>query len=278
MKFYGKVLTLSACLWECSAFMTPKASSPALIGSQRTQTNMYTKENADMLPIDALWEDASSITVQGSTLRTCSLPVSVDKAQLLLKSEGRPLKSQVDLYHGPDYIPWNCAVYTEDGKKRPINLIVPSPLSGNTVAMQNTGFIEFPFSACAKVDSSSPRLENFYKKLSTEGTSKHVQGGAVNTTPFDQSVDSVQILLKTDGRHLKARIELLQGPNNLKQSFEVYSSNGYKRPFMAVIETPKDGNVIRIVNTAPLEYPLEATVEPYIVGSSSDDEGMTWAG
>jgi len=199
----------------------------------------------------------AGIFVQGGSLKTWSYrsPL-VEQVQVVLSTEGRPLDADIELWQGPDNTPVKMRVYVENGQLRPFSAVIETPRGPNTVAIRNIGQIEFPLTAnviADDVDAPSPEA------LSSGVT---VQGGALRTYPFEGQVDSVQVLLKTDGRPLKARIELLQGPNNNKQVIELYTEDGLDRPFFCILETPGSGNVVRIVNTSPVEFPMTAAVVP----------------
>ena len=155
--------------------------------------------------------------------------------------------------------PCKTRVDVANGQLRPFSAVGETPRVPNTVAIRNIGQIEFPFAAnVVAEDVDAPSAEC----LSTRMT---IQGGALRTYPFDPTVDSVQVLLKTDGRPLNARIELLQGPNNNKQVIELYTEDGLDRPFFCILETPGSGNVVRVVNTAPVEFPMTAGVVPHSI-------------
>jgi hypothetical protein len=92
-----------------------------------------------------------------------------------------------------------------------------------------------------------------------------VQGGALRTYPFDPTVDSVEVLINTDGRPLNASTPRPHGPNNNKQVIELYTEDGCDRPFFCFLPTPGSGNVVRVVNTSPVEFPMYASVVPYTI-------------
>jgi hypothetical protein len=73
----------------------------------------------------------------------------------------------------------------------------------------------------------------------------------------------VQVLLKTDERNMKAKIELTQGPNQTKQVIELYASSGYKNPFYTIIQTPGSISTIRIINQNTVEFPFDCWCLPY---------------
>ena len=204
--------------------------------------------------------DVASVLVQGGSLRTWSYrSPAVEQVQVVLSTEGRPLDADIELWHGPDNTPCKMRVYVENGQLRPFSAVIETPRGPNTVAIRNIGQVEFPLAANVVADSVDNPSEECIASSTT------IQGGALRTYPFDPSVDSVQVLLKTDGRPLNARIELLQGPNNNKQVIELYTEDGLDRPFFCFLVTPGSGNVVRIVNTAPVEFPMTAGVVPHSI-------------
>ena len=159
----------------------------------------------------------STILVQGGSLRTWSYrSPAVEQVQVVLGTEGRPLDADIELWHGPDNTPVKMRVYCENGQLRPFNAVIETPRGPNTVAIRNIGQIEFPIAA--EVIAENVALPS----SDAQSFATTVQGGALRTYPFDPTVDSVEVLIKTDGRPLNARIELLQGPNNNKQVLSGY--------------------------------------------------------
>ncbi|KAL7550201.1 hypothetical protein ACHAWF_013439 [Thalassiosira exigua] len=220
-----------------------------------------------------IWDSSSPVIVQGGSLRTWSFSnPRIDAVQVLLKSQGRPIDADVELWQGPDNAPHKMRVYLEDGALRTFSAVVGTPRGPNTVSVRNIGQLEFPLDAIVRPDIADGLAVSI---ASVARRSEIIQGGSVRTYPFNPSVDSVALILKTDGRPLNARIELLQGPNNNKQVVELYTEDGLERPFFAIIETPGAGNVVRIVNSAPLEFPLYASVDVYMTSEFDprSDEG-----
>merc|ERR1711934_874837 len=82
-----------------------------------------------------------------------------------------------------------------------------------------------------------------------------VDGGALRSFPVDTSTKKLEVVLNTDGRQLNARVELLNAPNNPKQTFEIFTNNGELNCLTMCFKCPDAGNTFRVVNLAPVEFP-----------------------
>jgi hypothetical protein len=125
------------------------------------------------------------------------------------------------------------------------------------VAVYNTGSLDFPFTATV----AHTGMDKAYYSLK-DITPEHVQGGRITSYTFGPEVEAVQILLTSKVNNLKAKIELTQGPNQVKQIVEIYSST-YKNPLYLVMQTPGANNAIRVINEHTVEFPFDAWVLPY---------------
>jgi hypothetical protein len=226
---------------------------------------------AHKAPAAVISDMTEAAPVQGGSLKTWSFRnPGLERIHVALKTGGRPLNAELNLWRGPDDVPFKMRVYCENGFERPFSAVIETPHGPNTVSVKNSGQLEFPMAAHVVGEEDdiiaaslpSAKSSNFEDKAMT------VHGGALKTFVFDASVESVQVLLRTDGLPINATIELLQGPTNSKQSVHVYSEEGSSRPLYMVVETPGNGNVVRIVNAAPIEFPLIASVEPYSIGQA----------
>lgn len=221
---------------------------------------------------------SSSVIVQGDSLKTWGINgVATEKVYIRLTTEGRPLDATVELWQGPDNTPQKLRIYNEDGSVRPFSCVMMTPRGPNTLAVRNTGPMEFPMGVAVST-AQVGAYDDLMKSSDNGEAPRVVQGGALRTYPFDSFVESVQVMLKNDGRPMNARVELMQGPNNNKQVIEIFSEDADARPFFAVIETPGSGNVIRVVNTSPVEFPLTASVEAYIVSDNMGNDDVVLGG
>ena len=102
---------------------------------------------------DASTQGASH-TVQGGSLRTYGR----DHDQYALKDEhlhysirsnsNRPIQADLEVWQSPDYAPQTLKAYSQDGTTHPWNVSFQSPNNaGNTMAVRNTGPLEFPLQA-----------------------------------------------------------------------------------------------------------------------------------
>merc|ERR1719310_556859 len=163
--------------------------------------------------------------VEGKTRKTWKFSdLSKDRVQVAIESEGRPVHADVQLWLGPDWTPCLMKAYTEDGRLRPIQTIIGTRNKEAMIEVRNNGEYEFPLLAASNYAKGAMALLPRELPELTSGT--RVDGGALRSFPIDSSSEKLEVIIKTDGKQLHARVELLNAPNNPKQTFEIFTNNG----------------------------------------------------
>jgi len=192
--------------------------------------------------------------VEGNTRKTWSFNnLAKDRVQVALTSEGRPVNADIQLWLGPDWTPFSLKAYSEDGKLRPIQTLVGTRNKAAMIEVRNVGEYEFPFNAASNYAKGAMAL--LPQEIPATSTPVRVDGGALRSFPLDPECEQLEVVLNTDGKQLNARVELLNAPNNPKQTFEVFTNNGELNSLCVCFNTIDPGNTVRIVNLAPVEFP-----------------------
>jgi hypothetical protein len=94
----------------------------------------------DLKGIQRIWDTSAQTRVQGGSLRTWSFAnPNIERVHVLMKTDGRPLDADIDLWQGPDNTPHRMRVYVEDGALRTFSAFIDTPGTPNTIAVRNIG-------------------------------------------------------------------------------------------------------------------------------------------
>jgi hypothetical protein len=262
MKFTG-VLSLFTLAATASAFtVTPsKTVSTTLSATGAGRSPGVLSKTAD-------WElnkISPVIRIEGETRHTFDFEDhSKEVVQISMHSpNGRPINAEVSLWIGPDWTPVSIKAHSEDGTTYPIQTLIGTRNKSANVEIKNTGIQSFPVNAACSY-AIAP-LADAREEIKS-GHGQYIEGGAIEMEPIPAGVNQLQVLLTTDGKQLHAMIELLNGPNNVKASYEVFTNNGQLNSLFVVFDTPSEGCAFRVKNLAPLEFPLMLYSKPSKTG------------
>jgi len=201
------------------------------------------------------------VRIEGQSRHTYSMQdASKEVVQIAMKSpNGRPVDADVELWIGPDWTPVKVNCHSENASEYSIQTLLGTRNQPSNVEIFNNGNHAYPIDAACSY--ALPALaEQRMSIKEEEGT--YLEGGAIKMAPIPSNVEEAQVLIETEGKQLNAMIEMLNGPNNVKVNYEIFTNNGQLNSLFVVFETPADGNAIRIRNLAPMEFPCKFYIKP----------------
>jgi hypothetical protein len=214
----------------------------------------------------------------GKTIRTYKMPPGTLRAQYMLRTNGRPLKAKVEVFIGPARTTHTCNVDSMNGKESPVRGTIQfkkdvDPMLRITTTGPSTFPVEVGLTVPSPVRSeelAAITTETFdtapVKMLSQGGTAPNDNVGSVRSFEVPADVDAVQLVTwsrDVGKKSLKARVEVLKGPNSQRQTIYL-QCGGSTQPWHGVIETPGAGWIIRVRNLKYIEDGhFEVAMSPY---------------
>ncbi|KAL3942670.1 MAG: hypothetical protein SGBAC_003189 [Bacillariaceae sp.] len=258
----------------------PQAPGPAG-GLSRPPNMVDDLDSSELVAMDMFPVFPSLETIQGGkTIRTYKMPLWADKAQMLFTTDGRPMKAEANLWLGPLRVVHTMKIDMENGAKTPYQATITFKKFGQVLKVSTSDSLEFPMLAGVYVPNPERAKELQGNTIdvfdnATPNEKKRIQGGstlggggAVRYWTIPPNVQSVQVIgwSKDVGKKsFKLKVEVLQGPNNIKQGFFL-QCGGSTQPYHGVLQTPGPGSIIRITNQKFLEDGLiEIAIVPYEV-------------
>lgn len=272
MKLHNQLITfcmVCANIGESAAFViqTPKTLSPST-------SALSAKPDYEIFPTF----DNLDYVEAGNTIRTYPMPAWATRVQMRFETNGRPLKGEANLWLGPIRKTHTLKFDTESGIEFPIEALLKFKVGPPVLKISTADNLNYPMKVGVFVPppERAAELEAYTEKMfdsSSKEDKKRIQGsntdgkyGAAVNWIIPHNVDSVQIIgwaKDTGKKSFKLDIELLQGPNNVKQCLFLQCGGG-SQPYHAVFKTPGSGWTVRIRNKKYVEDGLvEVAVLPY---------------
>jgi len=212
----------------------------------------------------------------GGTVRTWDIPPEAERLSYYIRTNGRPLKALVELWVGPIRRIHSVNIESEDGDMTPFRAMLKFKPGTKTLKISTTGSHEFPLEFGAEVPNANRMKETWAAtqkvfdtspKTTVQGGSTEGGGGSIRYFNIPDDVETTQLVLWSRDlgkRTVKAKIEVLSGPNSVRQLYELHCG-GSTQPYHCVIPTPGPGWTIRVIATNYMEFPFHAVVTPYEV-------------
>ena len=171
-------------------------------------------------------------------------------------------------------------IESEDGDMTPFRAMLKFKPGTKTLKISTTGSHEFPLEFGAEVPNANRMKETWAAtqkvfdtspKTTVQGGSTEGGGGSIRYFNIPDDVDTTQLVLWSRDlgkRTVKAKIEVLSGPNSVRQLYDLHCG-GSTQPYHCVIPTPGPGWTIRIIAVNYMEFPFHAVVTPYEIAGDN---------